>query len=787
MRPSMQPAIPSTMTHLLKYVPIIVALLGVLLVALYHSSPVYAVVEHCGAITANETWAAADNVHTVRRDCRVTINPGVTLTIEAGAIIKLDEFARIDVDGTLRAIGTADHPISFTSLRDDSIGGDTNGDGAASTPIAGDWHMIYFNPASDDISRLEHAVIRYSGARRSGVTGNRVKDSAAITFDNASPKVANITFENNILNGVGIQGNQEWASDTWDNTSVVYIVRGGGISVPPDATLRIEPGMIIKFDFSSQTNIVIHGTLDAVGTAEQPIYFTSVRDDSIGGDTNSDEGDVEPATGDWGNIQFANDSNNLSSLIHVVIRYNGSPSETIFHQVIPAGAIEIDNASPILANISFQSNFLNGVQVRGSGGLESDIWVNQTVVYVIWEEDLQLLASSKLEIAPGMQIKLGRGADLLVDGTLLAEGTAAHPVFFSSIRDDTLCGVGAFDEPVCDTDNGGESTPAVGDWGRIQFNPGSDGSSISRAVIAYSGASELEPVSLDPILADPPLLLDNAAPTLANISFTANLTNGAQLKAPQDWATASWENPTVVYVVPDDIGVPLDSTLTITPGMKIKFGPAASLLISGTLKAEGTASKPISFSSIRDDTLCGVGASDEPVCDTDGAGPTTPAIGDWGGIQFASGSGAASTIQRAIIRYSGAANLDIASGQPVIEDAAIVLDGVSASIGYTTPISNYTGIEARNSAAPTLQCNDIYGNSNLGLLNATAGTTVTAERHWWGNHSGPTHASNPTGTGQRISDGIDFEPWAVEAGVSCKVDGGPVEPQEKLYLPMLRR
>lgn len=54
-------------------------------------------------------------------------------------------------------------------------------------------------------------------------------------------------------------------------------------------------------------------------------------------------------------------------------------------------------------------------------------------------------------------------------------------------------------------------------------------------------------------------------------------------------------------------------------------------------------------------------------------------------------------------------------------------------------------------------CNGIYNNS-IGMLNLT-GDTIVAEDNWWGDPSGPTHSSNPSGTGDAVSDDIDFDPW----------------------------
>jgi len=73
---------------------------------------------HSGSIAADETWTAAD-VHRITGD--VTVEPGVTLTIEAGAIVQFDSSSRdLFVKGTLLAPGTVDNPILFTSLKDDT-------------------------------------------------------------------------------------------------------------------------------------------------------------------------------------------------------------------------------------------------------------------------------------------------------------------------------------------------------------------------------------------------------------------------------------------------------------------------------------------------------------------------------------------------------------------------------------------------------------------------------------------------------------------------------------------
>ena len=102
-----------------------------------------------GIITNDTIWVGG-RVYEIQRSCSVKGN--ATLTVEAGAIVKLP-FGRVYAydprglnvydSGSLVVNGTLANPVVFTSIRDDSWGGDTNGDGNRSEPYPSECGGVY--------------------------------------------------------------------------------------------------------------------------------------------------------------------------------------------------------------------------------------------------------------------------------------------------------------------------------------------------------------------------------------------------------------------------------------------------------------------------------------------------------------------------------------------------------------------------------------------------------------------------------------------------------------------
>jgi hypothetical protein len=151
--------------------------------------------------SSNTTWSTAGSPYIL--DGNVTVAAGVTLTIDPGVVVKFNGTTRqLVVNGTLSAVGTAGSHITFTSYQDDSVGGDSNGDGSATQGQPGQWMQMQVS-SGNTASHIQYADVRY-GANGSTDSGY---GALKVTSAGTSVTVEDSTFSQNqrsaILVGTG--------------------------------------------------------------------------------------------------------------------------------------------------------------------------------------------------------------------------------------------------------------------------------------------------------------------------------------------------------------------------------------------------------------------------------------------------------------------------------------------------------------------------------------------------------------------------------------------------------
>ncbi len=236
---------------------------------------------------------------------------------------------------------------------------------------------------------------------------------------------------------------------TWVKSGSPYIIKND-ISIIDGATLTIESGTVIKFDYT--TELSVYGALDAQGSGEEPIIFTSIADDSFGGDTNSGDGlDLDPNVGDWFGVSFYN--NATSSNIKNTKMYFS------YWNIINQGSkINIENS--VFKNMN---RFL--LSIEGNNNIKDTSLEN------ISDSAILSYVSSKI-FADGLNISnilaYGKFADIFQDSSLVLNNSNITGV-------DTASGLRVFEGSDLDMDSSIISgfDKGITDYGSGDYGPDS--------------------------------------------------------------------------------------------------------------------------------------------------------------------------------------------------------------------------------------------------------------------------------------------------------------------------
>jgi len=170
---------------------------------------------------------------------KVTVPSGKTLTVDPGAVIKFYDNGNVLIEGVMNVIGTKENPVHITSWYDDSVAGDTNGDGNATVPLSRKWQSIAVLPGGSLVAT--HADVAYGGGQgyfytqwpAIGNTGGTILlDTVAVRDSNVGVynSEGETTIQNSILKDNYIGAYLAYGSLTIHNSSLVGNDQGAGTS-----------------------------------------------------------------------------------------------------------------------------------------------------------------------------------------------------------------------------------------------------------------------------------------------------------------------------------------------------------------------------------------------------------------------------------------------------------------------------------------------------------------------------------------------------------------------------
>jgi len=457
------------------------------------------VVHVSGTLTENTVWTT-DNVYVV--DDLLTVPSGVTLTINAGAVVKYATggFVSIKVNSgaTLTAAGTSSSPITFTSLRDDSVGGDTAGDGTTTGSVGEYTSDIAMNGGTVTVA---HASFAYANSAVSDEGGNgstlTMTDSVfehlneGVNLTSSSEAVTmqrnQFTLATSVHNGYAVSvssnsnvtgivlaganentftgsghnivvrlrnSNSIPTGVTWtvasssgavlesngtltvngtlamDDSTTLVLSQSDNYSVSVNGDMTIGKGVIVKNDTSGSIKVNSGGILSGVGTSTNPITFTSLNDDGVGGDT-AGNGSTVGVTGEYSSDIAINGG--TVAIAYANFTYAG---RAIGDEGTAGSSLTIANSTfshvnhvAYLMSHNTQANFDNVTISYAGDGLEI-------------QNNIQVGFRGSFSNISGKAIKAcnwSDGSDCEVDAAYTNWGSASGP-FASNPSDSMVCG-----------------------------------------------------------------------------------------------------------------------------------------------------------------------------------------------------------------------------------------------------------------------------------------------------------------------------------------------------------
>ncbi|MCP4290664.1 MAG: T9SS type A sorting domain-containing protein [bacterium] len=337
--------------------------------------------DHSGTISANETWLAADNPHNVLNS--VTVNAGITLTIEDGAEVFFDANRSLTIRGTLSAIGTPGTGILFTQN------------------TISNWYGLSFQGGGGGVlenSSIEHGsygiVLNTSGTV--SVENSTIRDgNYGINATNGTLEFTNVLVTGNT--SYGFYGNDVQptlldANTIFENSATgVYLTNIPSLSFTSPVTIRNTTTTGLQINLCE-------------GPAINNITF-------------------ENNTGTYGAIYLQNcDEFTLGAGNSI----GGTGVEASWPVTITAGSYPGTSCV-----IPTSGNANNEIQVYGGSSDRIGTWNLFAGLNYLVSNSPTIAAGGQLTIVDGVQVDFAGNRNLTIRGTLIAIGTPGTGILFT--------------------------------------------------------------------------------------------------------------------------------------------------------------------------------------------------------------------------------------------------------------------------------------------------------------------------------------------------------------------
>ncbi|WHI49142.1 right-handed parallel beta-helix repeat-containing protein [Microbulbifer sp. VAAF005] len=548
------------------------------------------------------------------------------------------------------------------------------------------------------------------------------------------------------------------------------------LHVKSGVTLTIEPGA--RIEVGGRFSLKVYGTLDAQGTSDNPIVFTS--DEST------------PSVGDWFGIVAQ--SGGTVNLDYVTIEYGDY------------GLYAASGSTFSLNNSTLQHFDESGVYAYNASGSVSNStiqYAENAGVYLYGVADVTVSDNAVIDNKYGFYIKgySGTATTPTITGNTVT-GSSSYGFYLYGVKDagydpqPTITGNSIYSNSSYDLytnyyESGVLTVNATGNWWNTT-DPGDIGpevydyndSTSYRPIVDFSGFLDAE---------DGSAVIDNG--------LIGYLTEDTTLLAD------------TTYTLVSSLHVKSGVTLTIEPGARIEVGGRFSLKVYGTLDAQGTSDSPIVFTS--DESAPAAGDWYGIVAQSGGTvnlDYVTIEYGDYG-LYAASGSifsldnstlqrfdesgvyayNASGSISNSTIQYAneygvnliGTADVTVSGNMIMNNRVGIRISGFSS--GVTTPVITGNTIAGNSSYGfylygrrdadydpqPVITGNSIHSNSGYDIFTdyyESGALTVNATGNWW-------NTTDPGDIGPEVydyNDSTSYRPIVDFSGFLDAEDGSAV-------------